>query len=95
MLSKEEVKKIAKLARLELSEKEIEKMRKDLSAVLDYFNSLKKVKSKAVNVDSSDNLSEGTMRIDESKPQSAEVVERLIEAAPDKKGKYIKVKAIL
>ena len=40
MLSKEEVLKIAKLARLELTEQEVEKMQKDLSAVLDYFNLL-------------------------------------------------------
>ena len=42
MISKDEVIKIAKLARLELTEKEIEKMQKDLSAILDYFNLLKK-----------------------------------------------------
>ena len=42
MISKEEVEHIAKLARLELSDKETEKMQKDLSAILDYFNLLKK-----------------------------------------------------
>ena len=41
MISKEEVEHIAKLARLELTEKEIEKMQKDLSAILDYFDLLK------------------------------------------------------
>jgi aspartyl/glutamyl-tRNA(Asn/Gln) amidotransferase C subunit len=44
MLSEEEVAKIAKLARLELTDKEIEKMRKDLSGILEHFNSLKKIK---------------------------------------------------
>ena len=42
MISKEEVEHIAKLARLELAPVEIEKMQKDLSAILDYFNLLKK-----------------------------------------------------
>ena len=41
MISKEEVKHIAKLSRLELTEKEVEKMQKDLSAILDYFDLLK------------------------------------------------------
>ena len=42
MISKEEVQHIAKLARLELTETEVEKMQKDLSAILDYFNLLQK-----------------------------------------------------
>ncbi len=42
MISKEEVEHIAKLARLELTESEVKKMQKDLSAILDYFNLLKK-----------------------------------------------------
>ena len=37
MISKEEVEHIAKLARLELTEKEVGKMHKDLTAILDYF----------------------------------------------------------
>ena len=42
MISKEEVQHIAKLARLELTPQEIEKMQKDLSAIFDYFELLKK-----------------------------------------------------
>ncbi|MCX6722438.1 MAG: Asp-tRNA(Asn)/Glu-tRNA(Gln) amidotransferase subunit GatC, partial [Candidatus Staskawiczbacteria bacterium] len=41
MILKEEVEHIAKLARLELTENEVEKMQKDLSAILDYFDLLK------------------------------------------------------
>ena len=48
MISKDQVKHIAKLARLELTEKETEKMQHDLSAILDYFNVLKKVKSQKI-----------------------------------------------
>ena len=43
MLSKEEVINIAKLARLDLTEKEIEKMQKDLAGILDYIDQLNKV----------------------------------------------------
>ena len=43
MLAKDEVKHIAKLARLGLTEKEIKKYQKELSAILDYFEKLKKV----------------------------------------------------
>jgi aspartyl-tRNA(Asn)/glutamyl-tRNA(Gln) amidotransferase subunit C len=96
MLSKEEVKHIADLSRLELSEKEIEKMQKDLSEILDYFNLLKKVDTTDVKLDDGEILPiEKVTRKDEAKPQSKEVVEALIQAAPDKKDDYIKVKAIL
>jgi len=43
MISKEEVKHIAKLARLGLTEEEIEKFQKELSAILDYIEKLKEV----------------------------------------------------
>jgi len=42
MISKQEVEHIAKLARLELTDAEIEKMQKDMSEILGYFDLLKK-----------------------------------------------------
>ena len=95
MISKEEVKKIAKLARLELAEKEIEKMQKDLSAILDYFNLLKKAPSPA-KILKHKNLGgqAGNLRRDEIIP-SNDISYELIAAAPDKKEDYIKVKTIL
>ena len=42
MITKEEVKKIAKLARIGITEAEEEKFTKDISSVLDYFDKLKK-----------------------------------------------------
>ncbi len=43
MLTKEEVKNIAVLARIGLGENEIEEYQKRLSAILDYFQKLKKL----------------------------------------------------
>jgi len=105
MISKEEVEHIAKLARLELTENEVEKMQKDLSAILDYFNLLKKAPSPAKilptrqNSDSQnlggqgENLG-GQARKDEIKPRDASLAEKIIAAAPDKKDDYIKVKTV-
>ncbi len=96
MISKGEVEHIAKLARLELTEKEIEKMQKDLSAILDYFNLLKKA-PRIKNFD--ENFGVGAslenLRKDEAKTRDARLAGKLIAAAPDKKDDYIKVKAIL
>lgn len=92
MISKEEVEHIAKLARLELTESEIEKMQKDLSAIFDYFNLLKKApkpsKEKAISKEAKH------LRKDEANPRDAGVPETIISSAPDKKDDYIKVKAI-
>ena len=94
MISAEEVKHIAKLARLELTEEEVAKMQKDLSAILDYFNLLEKAPKPEISVN---NAGEGlkVMRKDEEGIRDADLAEKLIESAPDKKDGYIKVKAIL
>ena len=99
MISKEEVQHIAKLARLELTEKETEKMQKDLSSILDYFNVLKSVKTSTSKVKSQNHKSKvknpNTTRKDEAGERSASLANNLVEQTPDKKDGYVKVKAIL
>lgn len=92
MISKEEIEKIAKLARLELTESEIEKMQKDLSSILDYFELLKKapqIKNFKENFYNKKNI----LRKDE--PKQSGLADELLEAASHKKEAYVKVKAIL
>ena len=93
MISKEEVEHIAKLARLELTENEIEKMQKDMSEILGYFDLLKKA-PKAKSQPAFAKASAGEARKDEVLPRDAGLAEKLIASAPDKKDDYIKVKAI-
>ena len=95
MISKDEVKHIAKLARLELTEKEIIKMQKDLSVILDYFDLLKKAPKlvKSAKASLGENLK--ATRKDEVAPKDNSLAQKLIKSAPDKKDDYIKVKAIL
>ncbi len=65
MISKKEVKHIAKLARLGLAEKEIEKFQKELSSVLDYIEKLKEVDISKVEPTSHPLRVENVMRKDE------------------------------
>ena len=95
MITKEEVLKIAKLARLELTEAEITKMQKDLSAILDYFNLLKKADRLPMSIQLDRHRKSNQLRKDEAISQKREVVEKIIAASPDKKDDYIKVKAVL
>lgn len=95
MISKEEVQRIAKLARLELTAQEIEKMQKDLSGILDYFNLLKKVKSAKEKGKSAALDIEKVTRKDKVEQRPASLANNLIAAAPNKQDDYIKVKQIL
>ncbi len=93
MISKDEVQHIAKLARLELTEKETEKMQKDLSSILDYFNLLEKADTTKVQkpIEKKANV----LRKDEAIEKPASLANNLVQQAPDKKDGYIKVKSIL
>ncbi len=97
MISKEEVQHIAKLARLGLTEKEIEKFQKDLSSILDYIEKLKKVDVSGVEPTSHSVLVENVTRIDEMrlKGASQKEAEKLLDLAPETKESYLKVKSIL
>jgi len=91
VINEEEVKHIAKLARLELTGKEVKKMQKDLSEILDYFDLLKKApKPKKTEVAQINNKH---LRIDEA--IQSPIANKIVEASPDKKDGYIKVKTIL
>jgi len=94
MISKQEVERIAKLARLELTEEEIIKMQKDLSSILDYMDILKKVKGGKETVHVKNDLV-NAVRKDEVSMKESHLPEDLIQAAPNKQDMYIKVKAVL
>lgn len=99
MITKKQVKHIAKLARLGLDQKEIEKMQKDLATILDYFNLLNKIDTKGIEPTCwaiAKKISAlQIMRKDEPKKQSPEKVIKLIEMAPEKEKGYIRVKSVL
>lgn len=93
------VKHIAKLARLGITEQEEEKFQKELSSILDYVGELNKVDTEGV-----EPLSGGTdlinvFREDEAEKKTTErkllEKEKLLAQAPETKDGYVKVKAIL
>lgn len=99
MINREEVQHIAKLARLGITKKEEEKFQKDLSSILDYFNSLQELDVFGIEptFHSTEHILKRKLSVereDEEKPQTRKVVNQLIDSAPDKKDGYIKVKAV-
>lgn len=92
MLSKEEVKNIAKLSRIEISETEMEKMRKDLSLILDYVDKLKNIKIDPKNKKRNYTDLKNILRDDI--PHNEDFSDILKKSAPDKQNNYIKIKPV-
>ena len=93
MLTKEEVIKLSQLARIELTEAEVEKFQKDISTVLEYVEDLK-----GVNVEGLEEVSQVTGLVNVQRadlPVVAENHEAIFSDAPEMKDGYFKVKAIL
>lgn len=96
MISKIEVEKIARLARLELSEDEIKKMQKDLSAILDYFNLLKKADTQKIKTKKEPlGFLQNIVREDKVVEKNRSLTDDLVKMAPDRKERHIKVRTIL
>jgi aspartyl-tRNA(Asn)/glutamyl-tRNA(Gln) amidotransferase subunit C len=92
MLSKEEVQKIAKLARLGITIEEEEKFAKDLSSVLDYIEKLKEVEVSGVVPASHAIPVENVMREDVRENHSDP--KKLLDLAPETKDNFLKVKSV-
>ena len=95
MLSKKEVEHIAKLARISLTEKEIEKFQKELSSILEYVEKLKGVDITHAKPTSHSIFLENVMREDKPTSLAPESKKKLIEKFPDTEKGYLKTKSIL
>jgi aspartyl-tRNA(Asn)/glutamyl-tRNA(Gln) amidotransferase subunit C len=94
MLSKDEVKHIATLARIGVTEEETEKYQKDLSAVLDFFQELEKLDTEGV-----DPIGHITGRVSEAREDGAEDFgvlgkEAIKKNFPDDKDGFLKVRSV-
>ncbi len=94
MIDKEKVKQIAKLARLRLSEKEIEQMQKELSLILEHFEKLKEVDTLKTKPMFYPVELKNVVREDEPKKEKVEVA-KIIELFPDKRNGFLKVKKVI
>ena len=95
MIKKEDVRNIAKLARLGINVAEEEKFQKDLSSVLEYINLLNEVN--VSNIKPTFHSSESYFKknvIRQDISEEREEADKLIDASPDKEGRYFKVKSI-
>jgi aspartyl-tRNA(Asn)/glutamyl-tRNA(Gln) amidotransferase subunit C len=94
-LSKHEIQHIAKLARLELTDVELEKYGSQLSAVLGYIDQLKEVDVKGVEPTAQVTGLDNVLREDVVKGWDKEEIELALKDAPEREGRFIKVKRII
>lgn len=107
MISKEEIKKLAELARIEITDTEAEKLKSDMGAILDYVGQVKEVVGD--NSDSSafpsPQMRRGrhevrgevvnVMREDADPTEPGTYSQEIINEFPEREGDYLKVKKIL
>lgn len=94
MLSEEEVKHIALLARIGLKEDEVGKYRKALSGVLDFFKDLEKADVSDIGVSRQIIGRENILRRDEARERTVLQTEPLMANVPETKDGYVKVKSV-
>lgn len=94
-LTKKDVLHVAKLAKLELTEKEIEKFTPQLSSVLDHFSELSEVDTTEVEPTHQTTGLEDVFRKDEIKSENVLTAEEAISGTDKTHNNYFKVKAIL
>ena len=105
-MNKDTVNRLAKLARIDISEKEAENLANELGNILKYVSDLKVAITKKQETpkdkptgqarNKSEDLSNrNVMREDVESHESGVYTEDLLNAAPDREGEYIRVKKIL
>lgn len=92
MLNKKQVKKVAELARLELSEEELEDLREDLSSILDYVEKLEEVDTSQV--DDEPIFSIQNQFREDSPDDSSEKLKEKMKAMGEHKDDYFKMESI-
>ena len=93
LLSTDDVRAIADLARLELSEADVALYQRQLSDILDYFQKLQELDTSHIDPTSSVLPLTNVMRADQAVP--ALPVDEVVANAPDSDGEQFRVRAVL
>ena len=92
-ITTEEVRHLALLARIAMTEEEMERMRDQMSIILEQFEVLKQVDTEGVEPTGHSADVESVMRDDEVAPSRP--LEDVLANAPQREGDFLKVRAVL
>ncbi len=93
MVSKEEIKKIARLSRLEIQEQELGKFTEQMNQILEFIASLNKLDTSKIEPTSHANASGTAFREDEV--VVSKIAEQVLETAPDSEDNFFKVPKVI
>ena len=93
-LTREEVEHLGRLARLALTEEEKAQYAAELSAILEFVEHLQEVDTTDVEPTAQVTGLEDVYRDDVVVPQSAEVMQKIVEQFPDRDGNLLKVPGV-
>jgi aspartyl-tRNA(Asn)/glutamyl-tRNA(Gln) amidotransferase subunit C len=93
MISRAEVEHVARLARLQLTDDELERMREQLSAILQYIDKLRLLDTESVEPTSHAVPLVNVMREDQVEPCFPR--EEMLANAPDRAGEFFRVPRII
>jgi aspartyl-tRNA(Asn)/glutamyl-tRNA(Gln) amidotransferase subunit C len=94
MISKEEIKKMADLSRVEIGDNEAETLRGEMDAILDYIGQISHFTKTSGDEFESTQI-HNVMREDNNPTEPGTYSEELIAEFPNKENNYLKVKKIL
>ena len=93
MISKDDIKKLATLSRLEISDLELESVAKEIGSILEYVSSIDSA------IAGNESIPEpeiyNNLREDENPNESGIDTEILVSSAPKRDGNFVKVKQVL
>ncbi|MCC7004478.1 Asp-tRNA(Asn)/Glu-tRNA(Gln) amidotransferase subunit GatC [Candidatus Nomurabacteria bacterium] len=90
-----DIEKLAKLARIHLSEDEKKTLLKDVDSILEYVKVVQKITVQDKKEGFSMAFSKNVLRDDENPNESGECSEDLLKSAPKREENYFKVKQII
>lgn len=91
-ITKEEVKNLANLVRVQVDDEEADSLAKDMDSILSYVSHVEKL---ALGVEKGMPKLRNVFREDEQTNQPNEYTEGILSNAPQREGNYLKVKKIL
>jgi aspartyl-tRNA(Asn)/glutamyl-tRNA(Gln) amidotransferase subunit C len=92
MLNTDDIKNLAQLSRIHLSDEEMEGIRKDMDSILGYVSELQQVAASEALIEPT---LKNVMREDIVTNPTGSCTDKILAAAPKKEGNYFKVKRIL
>ncbi len=94
MIAKEELKKLADLARIEIKEDELENLHKEMGTILDFVGQVQKIAGESI-AEVEIGAVKNVMREDQNPNESGRFSKEIIAEFPNKEGDLLKVKKIL